>query len=141
MSSRDVRSLEPPDARRSVVSVAYGKGPKGKATRLHSQLVRSRGACERCGESRYEKLTTAHIIRRTFTATRTDETASWCLCYSCHRITEDFGDEFMELVRRTIGEDRYYELKARALAGMKRTQADWQAEILRLESLLREVAA
>ena len=123
------------------MSVVYGTGPKGKATRLHSLLVRSRGVCERCGESRYEKLTTAHIVRRDYTATRTDETASWCLCFSCHRATEDFADEFMALVRATIGEQRFYELKARALAGMKRTKADWEAECVRLSALLAEVEA
>ena len=122
------------------MSVAYGKGPKGKATRLHSLLVRSRGRCERCGEARYEKLTTAHIIRRSYTATRTDESASWCLCYSCHRLTEDFPREFMALVEQTIGMERYEELERLARAGMKRSQADWHAEVLRLESLLRSAA-
>lgn len=120
------------------MSVAYGKGPKGKATKLHSLVVRSRGVCERCGERRYEKLTTAHIVRRDYTATRTDETASWCLCYSCHRFTEDFADEFLALVDATIGRARYNELKALARAGMKRTPADWEAEATRLRSLLEQ---
>ena len=118
------------------MSVAYGKGDKGKATRLHSLLVRSRGRCERCGETRYDKLTTAHMIPRRFSATRTMEEASWCLCYSCHRLTEQFPDEFLNLVGDTIGLAEYLRLK---LLAQTPTKKDWQAEAERLAARCKEL--
>lgn len=120
---------------------SYGKGPKGKATRLHSLVVRTRGRCERCDQTDYSKLQCAHIIPRRYAATRTDEQAAWCLCAACHmRLTEN-PDEHMALVAETIGMERFYELKARAERGVKTSAAFWQAEIERLSRLLGEEAA
>ena len=31
------------------MSNIYGKGAKGRATKLHAQIVRSKGSCEKCG--------------------------------------------------------------------------------------------
>ena len=111
---------------------------KDKADVLCGQLVRSRGVCERCGATRF--LQWAHIIRRNHAATRTDETNAWCLCAACHWLTEKEADEFMALVEATIGVERYFELKARAKAGVKTSAAFWQAEIERLSRLLGEAA-
>lgn len=116
----------------------YGKGPKGKATRLHSLVVRSRGRCECCGGTNV--LQAAHIIPRRFAATRTDETAAWCLCASCHFKTTEHADLHMDLVVQTIGMDRFYELKARAEAGVKTNDSFWLAECSRLAALLKEAA-
>lgn len=116
----------------------YGKGPRGKATKLHSLVVRSRGACERCGGSSY--LQAAHIIPRRYAATRTDESAAWCLCAGCHRKTTEHADEHMALVDVTIGRPRFDELKARAEAGVKTNDSFWLAEISRLSALLKEAA-
>lgn len=125
------------------MSVAYGKGPKGKATRLHSLIVRSRGACELCGESDYTRLQAAHIISRRYTATRTDLLNAWCLCVRCHRRTEEHADEFMALVEVTIGLVEFYELKRRAegLGRVGVAKFDWEAEADRLTALYAEIAA
>jgi len=118
------------------MTVAYGKGAKGKATRLHSLIVRSRGRCERCGDTRYDKLTTAHIVPRRYSATRTMEEASWCLCYSCHRATEEFPDVFLELVEQTIGLAEYLALK---LLAQTPTKKDWDAEVERLSAVWKQI--
>lgn len=120
------------------MSVAYGKGDHGKATRLHSLLVRSRGRCERCGEADYSKLQCAHIIRRRYSATRTDETNAWCLCASCHFRLDGHPDEFMEFVEQTIGRAKYDSLKKKA---MTVTKVDWKAEALRLSELVKQLEA
>lgn len=112
----------------------YGTGLKAKATRLHAQVVRARGRCERCGD-RGPTLQCAHIIGRRYNATRTDETNAWCLCAACHFRTGEHADEFMALVHDTIGLDAYWELKRRAEAGVKANDAFWQAEIERLGRL------
>lgn len=121
-------------------STTYGKGLRGKATRLHSELVRSRGVCLRCGNGDYSKLQTAHIIGRRFAATRTDENNAWCLCAGCHFRLTEHPDEHMTFVARTIGMAAFDEMKTRALAGVKANDAFWQSEIDRLQQLLREAA-
>jgi hypothetical protein len=123
------------------VSGIYGKGPKAKATQLHSLVVRTRGACERCGASDYARLQCAHIVPRRYTATRTDETAAWCLCAGCHLTTTEHAHEHMELVDRTIGRERYDELVARARAGMRSNEAYWRSEVHRLQVMFNRIMA
>ena len=115
-----------------------GKGPKGKATRLHSLLVRSRGVCERCGRTD-KPLQAAHIIGRRYSATRTDETNAWALCAGCHMRLTEHPDEHMHFAAQTIGLDAFDALKAKALAGVKGSDAFWQAEVERLSALLEDV--
>ncbi len=123
------------------MSVAYGKGPKAKATRLHSKLVRSRGKCESCGDDQYEHLQCAHIISRRYSTTRCDENAAFCLCWKCHRRYTDHPDEWMSFVEKKIGLDEYLRLKHKAIEGSRsRVKVDWDAEVLRLQALLKEVA-
>lgn len=117
-------------------STTYGKGPRGKATRLHSLLVRTRGRCENCGKS--SPLDAAHIIPRRYAATRTDEQNAFCLCKGCHlRFTEHAG-EWMDFVDRTIGRDEYDRLWLKARTVTKTNDAFWLAEVARLSSLLAD---
>lgn len=109
---------------------------KERADTLCGRLVRSRGACQRCGKRQH--LQWAHIIRRNWAATRVDETNAWCLCAGCHLLTEREPDEFMALVDQTIGRDHFYALKAKARAGAKTSAHFWAAECERLEALLNE---
>lgn len=121
------------------MSNLYGKGPKGKATRLHSLVVRAAGVCARCGTMDYGRLQCAHIVPRRYTATRTDETAAWCLCAGCHLVTTEHAHEHMDLVDRTIGRDRFDELMMRARAGQKSSASYWLGECSRLQALLDEI--
>lgn len=122
------------------MSSIYGKGAKGRATKLHAELVRARGACERCG-STSKALQCAHIIGRRYSATRTDETNAWALCAGCHMRLGEHPDEHMAFVGQTIGMERFDELKTKALAGVKANDAFWLAECVRLAALLAEVEA
>jgi hypothetical protein len=112
----------------------YGTGLKGKATKLHSLVVRARGVCERCGERDYSKLQCAHIVPRRYNATRVDPLASWCLCAGCHMDTTAWASEHMDLVERTIGMDAYWDLRRRAHEGVKANDAYWRGWIERLEA-------
>ena len=114
----------------------YGTGLRGKATRLHSLVVRARGACQRCGST--TNLQAAHILGRRYTATRTDETNAWCLCATCHFRTGEHADDFLALVDATIGREQYDELKRKASAGAKSNDTFWLAECERLQILLDE---
>ena len=104
----------------------YGKGSKGKADRLTSLIVRSRGVCEACGERAYEKLQCAHIVPRTFSATRCDETNCLALCWSCHRRFTDDPFAWVAFVHAYIGEENYQRLRDRAREGVG-VKVDWDA--------------
>lgn len=116
----------------------YGKGAKGKATRLHAQIVRARGRCERCGIVD-DTLQCAHIVARSFMATRTDENNAWCLCASCHwKLT---GDPFLhvQFAIQTHGEDGYELLRVKAREGVGR-KVDWDIEAARLTARWKQAS-
>lgn len=120
----------------------YGKGPRGKATRLHALLVRSRGACERCGSSD-GSLQCAHIVSRRYASTRTDETNAWCLDFRCHQRLTEHPNEHVAFAHQTHGVEGYEALLAKAYnaAGTKFGDAFWKAEVVRLTELLGREAA
>lgn len=92
------------------------KGAKGRADRLWSELIRSRGMCERCGAVRGQ-FDAAHIIRRARQGTRCDPLNGWCLCRRCHGIVDMDGNrnpEYLALVDRTIGVDGFTQLQQKA---------------------------
>lgn len=120
-------------------STTYGTGLKGKATRLHSEVVRMKGHCERCGKAGVP-LDAAHIIGRRYAATRTDENNAWALCKGCHMRLTEHPHEHMELVYQTIGRTAFDELWRRANDGVKANDAFWQGEIDRLLALKRSAA-
>ena len=123
------------------MSVTYGRGPKGRATRLHSEYVRKRdGRCMKCGDNDPAKLQCAHIIGRRFAATRVDPANAIALCWTCHHRFTDHPDEWVHFIFATIGEAEFQRLKTKALAGVKTNDAFWLAECARLKSLL-ELAA
>lgn len=115
----------------------YGKGPRGKATRLHAEIVRARGACERCGST--QSLQCAHIESRRFVATRTDLANAWCLCAGCHMTVDQSYRDKQELVERTIGRDVADELYQRARSFARWRDADWKAEVERLRAIAESV--
>lgn len=114
----------------------YGAGSKGKATRLHSLVVRARGRCQYpdCGST--STLQAAHIISRRYNAVRTDEHNAWCLCAKHHFLVDSWAVEKSKLIDSTIGGERYEDLRRRAMTGVKASDAFWQAEIERLTRLL-----
>ena len=114
----------------------YGKGAKGKATKLHSKLVRSRGRCERCGESDYAKLECAHIISRTYSATRTDLDNAWALCHACHFRLSKWPREHSHFITETIGSEKYELLRAKAETV---TKMNWEDEYARLKQIAKDL--
>lgn len=110
------------------MSGIYGKGDKAKATRLHSQVVRARGACERCGSTK--NLQAAHIVSRRFSHTRCLPENAWCLCARCHWALTNDPLAHVEFAYATIGEAKYRELRDIAL---RRTKVDWAAVLAGLQ--------
>lgn len=93
------------------MSVAYGKGKKGLATKLHSSIIRSIGYCEKCfyqcpcidkwKHGTACKLQAAHIEGRTASGTRTLLINAFCLCASDHKIFTDHPLMFSRWVTET----------------------------------------
>lgn len=106
---------------------------------LFSRIVRSRGHCERCGDS-YGPFDTAHIVRRRYSATRCVEDNAWCLCRGCHRIVDEWAHELMAQVARTIGAERYVELCLLAQGGLPlSSKAFWRETVERLTARCKEL--
>lgn len=116
----------------------YGRGAKAKCLKMHSEIVRARGACEYLDCGSRLNLQCAHIIRRTFAWTATDETNAWCLCAKHHFLIDLHPDDFMEFVDQSIGRAAFNRLKRKARDGVGR-KFDWDAEQIRLSGLLAEV--
>lgn len=120
------------------MSVSRRKGNPGKADMLFSRLVRSRGRCELC-DGTNGPFDTAHIVRRRYSATRCVEDNAWCLHRTCHQFVDNWPHEFMWLVEKTIGVDRYHELYRLAQAGLQTSsRLFWQAEVERLVARCKE---
>lgn len=108
---------------------------KHRADKLFSKIIRARGVCQRCGESNYSQLQTAHIITRKYSAVRTCEENAWCLCARCHRRLTDWPREHSRYITETIGSEKYDQLRARAEDTAK---FDWESELNRLKEVARE---
>ena len=128
------------------MSVAYGKGDKGKATKLHSVIIRSLGYCENFEKCGYEecpcddkwkhtkacKLQAAHIQGRTASATRTQLRNAFCLDASCHRVFSDKPLTFSRWVTTTWAQAHREEL---IRLSNTMTKMDWSAEYQRLKDI------
>jgi len=95
------------------------------------KYVTARGECQRCG-SVSGPFECAHIVRRRFSWTRTDERNAWCLCHDCHTTVDTYRSAFNTLVGSTIGWDLYCELEEKS---MRREKFDWSAELERWKLL------
>lgn len=133
------------------MSGAYGKGARGKATRLHSLLVRARGSCEACGytcpcptapasHTADCKLQCAHIIGRARVRTRTDLANAVALCSGDHRRFTSEPIEWGRWVDAHCGPTHIDLLRARADEGTGQ-RLDWDLELARLTHIWAEVVA
>lgn len=115
------------------MSGIYGKGLKGKATKLHAELIRGRGRCENCGKT--AGLQCAHIVTRTRNATRVDPSNAFCLCAGCHWTFTHNPFQWVDFVVGKIGRDAYDELERRSKSPVKANDAYWQEWIDRLTEM------
>lgn len=105
-----------------------------EADRLFSRIVRSRGACERCGSR--EHLQCAHIISRRYLAVRWTEGNAVCLCRGCHMWGTHHPLEWERWVREHIGNGIYLSLRAYAISGER---VDYDAILERLRAREQEL--
>lgn len=96
---------------------------KTECDRLFSLIVRSTGACERCGSTSH--LQCAHILSRRYTATRCLRGNAWCLCAACHRRLTENPHEHVAFAVQTRTEAGYLELQRLAYEGVGTHKVDW----------------
>lgn len=108
---------------------------KAACDALASKITRSIGYCLHCGTT--TGLTCSHIIKRKYSATRTDLDNLQSLCFSCHWRFENFPREFSHWITESIGSDKYEELrhKAESFKG----SFDWYEERQRLKKIVKEL--
>ena len=119
----------------------YRKGPAGTAEKLHAEYVRLRagGICQRC--HRPAVLQCAHLIRRSRSATRTDEMNGAGLCAICHFYVDSDPVAMAGFIEGYIGLEAYEQLKAKNAVSRVWHASDWQAETKRLRGLINELKA
>jgi hypothetical protein len=81
--------------------------------KLSSQIVRSRGECERC-KRKDKPLFCAHIHPRTKYNTRFDLENLLSLCWHCHQWAHLNPIDFSDFVREKLGMKKYDDLRIRA---------------------------
>lgn len=79
---------------------------KLKAWNLLSKIIRSKGKCERCGNTNY--LQAAHIVGRNNHTLRFDPMNLLCLCVKCHRWGHDNPDAFTDWWRNKYPARKIY---------------------------------
>lgn len=126
----------------------YGKGVRGKATRLHAEIVRARGYCEAqkahadglidwhpdCGGV----LECSHIISRSRNRTRTALDNALSLCKSAHRTVGMDGFRHHELADLIYQDGHHADLSQRS-NDMDAPKVYWPDELVRLEALAKQV--
>lgn len=89
------------------------KGLKNKLDKAFSELIRSRGRCERCGD-KGATLQTSHIYSRKNLAVRWDELNAFCFCAGCHFWWHQNPLEAQEFTLQKLGKEKYDLLKRKA---------------------------
>ena len=115
------------------MGVSYGKGDKAKATKLHSELVRTAGYCESCGGSNY--LQCAHVISRRYSATRTLLNNAFALCAGCHRRFTDHPLEFARFVTTTPIRSVYDQMYELSQLNQKYPKTFWTDRLAELRGI------
>lgn len=125
----------------------YGPGDKGKATKLHSKIIRSLGECEhcftRCQCDKWQhragcSMQAAHIQGRKKSATRTQLRNAFCLCASCHGVFTDKPLSFSRFVTTTWAQE-YREILIQ-LSNIP-TKVNWSLELERLKDIEKRLKA
>lgn len=106
---------------------------RNKLDKLCSKIVRSRGRCQRCGSQ--ENLQCCHIFSRIYNATRWLLENLLCLCASCHFWAHKNPILFAEFVKKTLGEEKYEDLKEAHNQITKYTLDDLQTKLEILQKL------
>lgn len=113
---------------------AKQQSARNKSDALFSQLIRSKGYCERClKRPPWVQLQTSHWISRRFSNTRTDPDNAFCLCAGCHRWWHSDPTAATDWAIAIRGRETYERLRE---AANEHSKVWWPDEVERLKTLL-----
>lgn len=121
------------------VKLMTPSGMKIRADKMFSVAVRSKMACERCGESEYRKLQCAHIVSRRYLATRWAWDNAFCLCAGCHYWGHADPLGWIDYVEKMHGPNHLADLKRRAQRIVKMDRASYMSLIDTMEDLMEDL--
>lgn len=114
------------------MSVSYGKGDKGKADKLFSEVIRSVGYCEASGFNQIncsQQLQCMHIVSRKYNATRCDTRNAFSGCAAHHRFYTDHPREFSRFITQTWAQKYYDTVYQNSRDASLGKSVDWQERI------------
>lgn len=118
------------------MAVSYDKGDKGKATKLHAEITRMYGECEKCGKSNGVQLQCAHIQGRKASATRTALFNAFCLCAGCHFYFTDHPLDFSRFVTGTWAQEYREDLMTLSNTN---TKMNWSERLSFLKDIKKQI--
>jgi hypothetical protein len=99
-----------------------------KCLDLWSLIVRLPQKCAICGKEQSELnkiiFQGHHIISRRYSAGRWALENGLCICVGCHFLEKPDPEKFRDMILKTIGENRFNELKEKYMKTCKVTTAD-----------------
>lgn len=123
-----------------MVSQKKRRNYRAQADKFFSQYIRARdGRClaqasTNCTETVY--LQCAHLISRSYQATRVNPSNAVALCVSCHKLFSHRPIEWELWVRETFGDERWDSLVRQALT---HERPDWKYEAAYWRSAVAEL--
>jgi hypothetical protein len=115
---------------------SFALSDKDKCDAMVRRIVRimSHDECMRCGRS---PIQVSHIVARRYSATRCLIENTQPLCVFCHVYFTDHPKEFEIWVEKTIGVDKFQELKIKAQTV---TKVNWVEKLIELEGELSDLS-
>lgn len=105
--------------------------------KICSEIIRSRGVCEKCGSSK--NLQCCHIFSRTYRSTRWSLENLLCLCAKCHFWSHKNPILFAEFVKVNIGILEYEKLKETFREITKLTEEELEIKLEILEAIRKDM--
>ena len=107
-----------------------------KLNKLWSEIIRSKGVCEKCGSKRY--LNAHHHYGKRALSVRWDIDNGVCLCPSCHTFSTSFSAHqtpatFVRWINKKRGKKWEERLRKKHAKIVKYTTDDLEALVIRLE--------
>lgn len=111
---------------------------KGSLNKLWSEIIRSKGKCEFCSETKY--LNAHHHYGKRASSVRWDIDNGVCLCPSCHVYSSVFSAHqtpatFVRWINKKRGKNWEERLRKKHAQVVKYSIADLEALVIRLKSI------
>lgn len=98
-------------------------GAKGRCDRLWAEVVKIANYCISCGST--DRLHAHHLVSRRYNRTRHLLENGVPLCFTCHSRFHDNPVFATQIIKESIGLERYEELRLMAIGPCRMRESDW----------------